>query len=161
MAVKFARAFGARVIVYTTSPHKRVEALRLGAHEVVVSTDAAAMQQHFCTLDFILDTVSAPHDLNAYLEQLTLDSTLTMVGAPATPIPLGVLSLLFRRRQLASSIIGGIQATQKILDFCTQHGIAADTEMIPIQKVNEAYARIVKNDVKCRFVIDIATLKGG
>ncbi|MEY4773930.1 MAG: Aldehyde reductase YahK [Planctomycetota bacterium] len=159
MGVKFARAFGAHVVVFTTSPQKIDEALRLGAHEVVVSTDPAQMQKHLGSLDFVLDTVSAPHDLNAYLELLKLDGTMTLVGAPATPIPLGVFSLLFRRRQLAGSIIGGIRETQEMLDFCAAHQIAADIELIPIQQVNEAYTRIMKNDVKYRFVIDMASIK--
>jgi uncharacterized zinc-type alcohol dehydrogenase-like protein len=125
----------------------------------VVSTDAAQMAAHLASFDFILDTVSAPHDLNAYLELLKLDGTMTLVGAPATPIPLGVFSLLFRRRQLAGSIIGGIRERQEMLDFCAAHQIAADIELIPIQQVNEAYTRIMKNDVKYRFVIDMASIK--
>jgi uncharacterized zinc-type alcohol dehydrogenase-like protein len=158
MAVKFARAFGAQVVVFTTSPAKVAEAQRLGAHATVVSTDAAQMAAHLASFDFILDTVSAPHDLNAYLELLKLDGTMTLVGAPATPIPLGVFSLLFRRRQLAGSIIGGIRETQEMLDFCALHHIEADIELIPAQRINEAYSRIVKNDVKYRFVIDMKTL---
>ncbi len=159
MAVKFACAFGARVVVFTTSPSKIEEAKRLGAHEVIVSTDAAQMAKHLGSFDFILDTVSAVHDLNAYLELLKLDGTMTLVGAPSTPIPLSVFSLLFRRRQLAGSIIGGIRETQEMLDFCAQHNITADIELIPIQQVNEAYARILKNDIKYRFVIDMASLR--
>jgi uncharacterized zinc-type alcohol dehydrogenase-like protein len=116
------------------------------------------MQQRLGSLDFILDTVSAPHDLNAYLELLKCDGTMTLVGAPATPIPLGVISLLFRRRQLAGSLIGGIRETQEMLDFCAQKGIAADIELIPAERINEAYARILKNDVRYRFVIDMQTL---
>ena len=161
MGVKFARAFGAHVVVFTTSPGKVAEALRLGAHEVVVSTDAAQMQRHLASFDFILDTVSAAHDLNGYLELLKLDGTMTLVGAPATPIPLGVFSLLFRRRQLAGSIIGGIRETQEMLDFCAEHGIVADVEVIPASRINEAYARVLKNDVKYRFVIDMGTLAKG
>ena len=142
----------------TTSPVHDAPALRLGAHATVVSTDAAQMAAHLASFDFILDTVSAPHDLNAYLELLKLDGTMTLVGAPATPIPLGVFSLLFRRRQLAGSIIGGIRETQEMLDFCALHHIEADIELIPAQRINEAYSRIVKNDVKYRFVIDMKTL---
>jgi uncharacterized zinc-type alcohol dehydrogenase-like protein len=158
MGVKFARAMGATVVVFTTTASKADEAKRLGAHEVVLSTDSVQMQQRLGSLDFILDTVSAPHDLNAYLELLKCDGTMTLVGAPATPIPLGVISLLFRRRQLAGSLIGGIRETQEMLDFCAQKGIAADIELIPAERINEAYARILKNDVRYRFVIDMQTL---
>jgi uncharacterized zinc-type alcohol dehydrogenase-like protein len=158
MGVKFARAMGATVVVFTTTASKAGEAKRLGAHEVVLSTDSVQMQQRLGSLDFILDTVSAPHDLNAYLELLKCDGTMTLVGAPATPIPLGVISLLFRRRQLAGSLIGGIRETQEMLDFCAQKGIAADIELIPAERINEAYARILKNDVRYRFVIDMQTL---
>jgi len=159
MAVKFANAFGARVVVFTTSPGKAEDAVRLGAHDVVVSKNAAEMQKHQGSFDFILDTVSAPHDLNAYLELLKRDATLTLVGAPEAPVPLGVFSLLFRRRRLGGSIIGGIRETQEMLDFCAEHGITSDVEVIPIQKVNEAYDRLLKGDVKYRFVIDMASLR--
>jgi uncharacterized zinc-type alcohol dehydrogenase-like protein len=159
MAVKFANAFGARVVVFTTSPGKAEDAVRLGAHDVVVSKNAAEMQKHQGSFDFILDTVSAPHDLNAYLELLKRDATLTLVGAPAAPVPLGVFSLLFRRRQLGGSIIGGIRETQEMLDFCAEHGITSDVEVIPIQKVNEAHERLLKGDVRYRFVIDMASLR--
>jgi len=159
MAVQFASAFGARVVVFTTSPGKAEDAVRLGAHDVVVSKNAAEMQKHQGSFDFILDTVSAPHDLNAYLELLKRDATLTLVGAPEAPVPLGVFSLLFRRRRLAGSIIGGIRETQEMLDFCAEHGITSDVEVIPIQKVNEAYDRLLKGDVKYRFVIDMASLR--
>ena len=159
MAVKLARAFGVRVVALTTSPGKAEDAVRLGAHDVVVSSNAAEMQKHQGSFDFILDTVSAVHDLNAYLDLLKGDGTLTLVGAPETPVPLGVFSLLFRRRRLAGSIIGGIQETQEMLDFCAEHGITADVEVIPIQKINEAYDRLAKGDVKYRFVIDMASLK--
>jgi uncharacterized zinc-type alcohol dehydrogenase-like protein len=159
MAVKLASAFGARVVVFTTSPGKTEDAIRLGAQDVVVSRNAAEMQKHLGSFDFILDTVSAVHDLNAYLELLKRDGTLTLVGAPETPVPVGVFSLLFRRRQLAGSIIGGIRETQEMLDFCAEHGITADVEVIPIQKINEAYDRLAKGDVKYRFVIDMASLK--
>jgi uncharacterized zinc-type alcohol dehydrogenase-like protein len=159
MAVKLARAFGARVVVFTTSPGKTEDAVRLGAHDVVVSRNAAEMQKQLGSFDFILDTVSAVHDVNAYLDLLKRDGTLTLVGAPETPLPVGVFSLLFRRRQLAGSIIGGIRETQEMLDFCAEHGITADVEVIKVQKINEAYERLAKGDVKYRFVIDMASLK--
>jgi uncharacterized zinc-type alcohol dehydrogenase-like protein len=133
--------------------------LRLGAHEVVISKNEAEMQKHLGSFDFILDAVSAEHNLNTYLDLLKLDGTMTLLGAPPTPASLGVGSLLFRRRQLAGSIIGGIRETQEMLDFCAEHGITADIELIRIQQVNEAYARLLKNDVKYRFVIDMASLK--
>jgi uncharacterized zinc-type alcohol dehydrogenase-like protein len=158
MAVKFANAFGARVVVLTTSPGKGEDAIRLGARDVVVSRNAAEMQKHVGSFDFILDTVSAVHDLNPYLDLLKRDGTLTMVGAPETPIPVGIFSLLFGRRQLAGSIIGGVRETQEMLDFCAEHGITADVEVIPIQKINEAYERLIKGDVKYRFVVDMASL---
>jgi uncharacterized zinc-type alcohol dehydrogenase-like protein len=159
MAVKLAHAFGARVVVFTTSAGKSQDALRLGADEVVVSRNAAEMQKHAGSFDFVLDTVSAAHDPSVYLELLKRDGTLTLVGAPETPLPVSAFSLLFRRRQLAGSIIGGIRETQEMLDFCGEHGIAADIELIPIQEVNDAYARLLKSDVKYRFVIDMASLK--
>jgi len=159
MAVKFASAFGARVVVFTTSPGKAEDAIRLGAQDVVVSKNAAEMQKHLGSFDFILDTVSAVHDLNAYLDLLKRDGTLTLVGAPDAPIPVRGFGLLFRRRRLAGSLIGGIRETQEMLDFCAEHGITADVEVIPIQKINEAYDRLAKGNVKYRFVIDMATLK--
>jgi uncharacterized zinc-type alcohol dehydrogenase-like protein len=159
MAVKIARALGARVVVFTTSPGKAEDAVRLGAHDVVVSRNAAEMQKQLGSFDFILDTVSAVHELNAYLDLLKRDGTLTMVGAPETPLPVGVFSLLFGRRQLAGSLIGGIRETQEMLDFCAEHGITSDVEVIPIQKINEAYDRLARGDVKYRFVIDMASLK--
>jgi uncharacterized zinc-type alcohol dehydrogenase-like protein len=158
MAVKLARAFGARVVVFTTSPGKAEDAMRLGAHDVVVSRNTAEMQKQLGSFDFILDTVSADHDLNAYLDLLKRDGTLTLVGAPETPMPVGVFRLLFRRRQLAGSLIGGLRETQEMLDFCGERGITADVEVIPIQKINEAYDRLAKGDVKYRFVIDMASL---
>ena len=159
MAVKFANAFGARVVVFTTSPGKTEDAVRLGAHDVVVSTNPGEMQKHLSSFDFILDTVSAAHDVNAYLDLLKRDRTLTLVGAPEAPMPVGVFSLLFGRRQLAGSIIGGIRETQEMLDFCADHGITADVEMIPMEKIDEAYDRLAKSDVKYRFVVDMASLK--
>jgi uncharacterized zinc-type alcohol dehydrogenase-like protein len=159
MGVKFARAFGARVVVFTTSPGKAEDAVRLGAHEVVVSRNEAEMRQHASSFDFILDTVSAPHDLNAYVALLKRDGTLTLVGAPEKPTPLATMGLLFGRRRLAGSIIGGIRETQEMLDFCAEHGITADVEVIPMQRINEAYDRLLKSDVKYRFVIDMASLR--
>jgi len=159
MGVKFANAFGAHVVLFTTSANKTADALRLGAHEVVVSKNEAEMQKHLGSFDFILDTVSAEHNLNAYLDLVKLDGTLTLVGASPTPLPLAVGSLLFRRRSLAGSIIGGIRETQEMLDFCGEHGITSDIELIRIQQINEAYERLAKSDVKYRFVIDMASLK--
>jgi uncharacterized zinc-type alcohol dehydrogenase-like protein len=159
MGVKFARAFGARVVVFTTTPAKAEDAVRLGAHDVVVSTNAAAMQKEAGTFDFILDTVSAPHDLHPYLAALKGDGTMTMVGAPETPLPLGVIALIFGRKRLAGSLIGGIRETQEMLDFAAANGITSDIEVIPMQKINEAYERLIKSDVKYRFVIDLGSLK--
>lgn len=159
MGVKFAHAMGARVVLFTTSPGKTADAMRLGADEVVVSKDSAAMLKQAGSFDFILDTVSAPHDLNAYVELLKRDGTLTMVGAPEEPLPVGVISLLFRRRRIAGSLIGGLRETQEMLDFCGEHGITSDIEKIAIQDINRAYDRLVKSDVKYRFVIDLASLK--
>jgi uncharacterized zinc-type alcohol dehydrogenase-like protein len=158
MAVKFARAFGAHVVLFTTSPKKAGEGRRLGAHEVVVSTDTAELQKHAASFDFVLDTVSAQHDLNAYLELLKRDGTLTLLGAPPQPAPVGAFGLLFKRRRLAGSAIGGIRQTQEMLDFCARHAIAADIELIRIQQINEAYQRMLESDVRYRFVIDMASL---
>ena len=159
MGVKFANAFGAHVVLFTTSANKTSDALRLGAHEVVISKNEAEMLKHAGSFDFILDTVSAQHNLNAYLDLLKLDGTLTMVGASPKPLPVAVGSLLFRRRRLAGSLIGGIRETQEMLDFCAEHGVTCDIEMIRIQQINEAYERLLKSDVKYRFVIDMASLK--
>lgn len=159
MAVKFARAFGAHVVLFTTSPGKIADGLRLGAHEVVVSKDAAAMQKHQRSFNFILDCVSAQHDVNAYLTLLKLDGTLTLVGAPEHPLPVAAFNLLLPRRNFAGSGIGGIAETQEMLDFCGAHGIVSDIEMIPMQKINEAWDRLLKQDVRYRFVIDMASLK--
>jgi alcohol dehydrogenase (NADP+) len=159
MGVKFARAFGAHVVVFTTSASKVDDALRLGAHEVVNSRDGDAMAKHAGSFDFILDTVSADHDVNAYLNLLTLDGNLTLVGAPEKPLAVSSFALLFGRRSLSGSLIGGIAETQEMLDFCGEHGITADVEVIPIQKINEAYARLLRSDVKYRFSIDMASLK--
>jgi uncharacterized zinc-type alcohol dehydrogenase-like protein len=157
MAVKFANAFGAHVVLFTTSPNKTNDALRLGAHEVVVSKNDSEMKKHLNSFDFILDTVSAQHDINAYLALLKRDATLTLVGVP-NALPVEPFNLVLYRRQFAGSLIGGIKETQEMLDFCAEHGITCDVELIPIQKVNEAYDRLLKSDVKYRFVIDMASL---
>jgi uncharacterized zinc-type alcohol dehydrogenase-like protein len=159
MAVKFAHAFGAHVVVFTTSPGKKEDALRLGADDVVVSRNADEMQKHAGSFDFILDAVSADHDINAYIDLLERDGNLTLVGAPAEPLDVTAFSLIMRRRSLSGSAIGGIAETQEMLDFCGKHNITADVEVIPIQKVNEAYERLLKSDVKYRFSIDMASLK--
>jgi uncharacterized zinc-type alcohol dehydrogenase-like protein len=159
MGVKLAHAMGARVIVFTTSPDKKEDALRLGADEVVVSRNADEMQKHAGSFDFILDTVAAKHDINAYLNLLRLDGNITLVGAPEKPLEVAAFSLIMGRRSLSGSMIGGIAETQEMLDFCGEHNITADVEVIPIQKVNEAYERVLKSDVKYRFVIDMASLK--
>lgn len=159
MGVKIAHALGAHVVVFTTSPGKTEDALRLGADEVVVSRNADEMQKHTGSFDFILDTVSAKHDINAYLNLLRLDGNLTLVGASPVPLDVAAFSLIMARRNLSGSNIGGIPETQEMLDFCGEHNITADVEVIPIQKVNEAYERLLKSDVKYRFVIDMASLK--
>ena len=159
MGVKFAHAFGAHVVVFTTSPGKQEDALRLGADEVVVSRNLDEMQKHAGTFDFILDTVSADHDINAYLQLLGPDGNLTLVGAPAKPLGVAAFNLIMGRRSLSGSMIGGIAETQEMLDFCGEHNITADVEVIPIQKVNEAYERLLKSDVKYRFAIDMASLE--
>jgi uncharacterized zinc-type alcohol dehydrogenase-like protein len=159
MAVKFARALGAHIVVFTTSPNKKEDALRLGADEVVVSRNAVEMQKHAGSFDFILDAVSADHDINACLNLLGRDGNLTLVGAPPKPLGVSAFSLIMRNRNLSGSNIGGIAETQEMLEFCGQHNITADVEVIPIQKVNEAYERLLKSDVKYRFSIDMASLK--
>ena len=159
MGVKFARAFGAYVVVFTTSPNKKEDALLLGAHEVVVSRNANEMQKHAGSFDFILDTIAAEHDINAYINLLGRDGNLTLVGAPEKPLAVSAFALLFGRRSLSGSLIGGIAETQEMLDFCGKHNITADVEVIPIQKVNEAYERLLRSDVKYRFSIDMSSLK--
>jgi uncharacterized zinc-type alcohol dehydrogenase-like protein len=159
MGVKFARAFGAHVIVFTTSESKKEDAMRLGAHEVVLSRNADEMQKHAGTFDFILDCVAAEHDINAYINLLARDGNLTMVGAPEKPLPVAVFGLIFGRRSFSGSPIGGIAETQEMLDFCGEHNITADVEVIPVQKINESYERMLKSDVKYRFSIDMASLK--
>jgi uncharacterized zinc-type alcohol dehydrogenase-like protein len=158
MGVKFANAFGAHVVLFTTSPGKAADAKKLGAHEVIISKDEGEMKKHEKTFDFILDTVSAQHDLNAYLSLLKRDGTLTLVGAPPDALPVDAFSLIHRRRSLAGSLIGGIAETQEMLDYCTEHGIVCDIEIIKIAQINEAYERMLKSDVKYRFVIDMASL---
>jgi uncharacterized zinc-type alcohol dehydrogenase-like protein len=159
MGVKFAKAFGAHVVVFTTSPGKKEDALRLGADESIVSRHADEMQKHAGSFDFILDTISADHDINAYINLLRRDGNLTLVGAPEKPLAVAAFGLLFGRRSLSGSLIGGIAETQEMLDFCGEHGITSDIEVIKIQDVNEAYERLLKSDVKYRFVIDMASLK--
>jgi uncharacterized zinc-type alcohol dehydrogenase-like protein len=159
MAVKFSHALGAQTVVFTTSPSKVEDARRLGADEVVISRDANEMAKHAGSFDFILDAVAAEHDINAYINMLKRDGNLTMVGAPDKPLAVGVFGLLFRRRSFSGSLIGGIAETQEMLDFCSEHNITSDVEVIPIQKLNEAYERLVKSDVKYRFSIDMASLK--
>jgi alcohol dehydrogenase (NADP+) len=159
MGVKIAHALGAYVVLFTTSPTKIADGLRLGADEVCVSTDPAQMARHSGRLDFILNTVAAPHLLDAYLDLLKRDGTMTLVGAPAEPHPSpNVFGLILKRRSLAGSLIGGIRETQEMLDFCAEHGIVSEIEMIRADQINEAYERMLKGDVKYRFVIDSATL---
>ena len=159
MAVKFANAFGAEVVLFTTSPGKAGDARRFGAHKVVLSRDEEAMKRQVNSFDFILDTASGKHDLNTYLELLKHDGTLTLVGISPEPAPIGAMPLVRRRRSLAGSLIGGIAETQETLDFCAERGITCEIEMIPIEKINDAYERMLKSDVKYRFVIDVGTLK--
>ena len=158
MGVKFARAFGAHVVLFTTTPGKVADGKRLGAHEVVVSTDAAQMTAHAGSFDFILDAVSASHDINAYLTLLKHDGNLVLVGAPAEPMAVAAFPLIFRRRSFSGSLIGGLPETQEMLDFCGQHNITCDIELIRMDQINGAYERMLKSDVKYRFVIDMATL---
>ncbi len=159
MGVKFAHALGAHVVVFTTSPNKKDDALRLGADEVVISRNADEMEKHKGSFDFILDAVSADHDINAYINLLRRDGNLTLVGAPEKPLAVAAFALIMGRRSLSGSPIGGIAETQEMLNFCGEHNITADVEVIPIQKVNEAYERLLKSDVKYRFSIDMASLK--
>ena len=160
MGIKLAHAMGAHVVAFTTSESKRAEARKLGADEVVVSRNPDEMAAHAMSLDFILNTVAAPHDLDAFFALLKRDGTMTLVGAPSTPHPSpNVFSLIMKRRSLAGSLIGGIPETQEMLDFCAEHGIVADIEMIQADQINEAYERMLKGDVKYRFVIDSATLE--
>jgi len=159
MAVKLAKAFGSEVVLFTTSANKIEDGVRLGASQVVVSKDSSQMAAHTESFDFILDTVSADHDVNAYIHLLKRDSTLCLVGVPEKPLAVSSVGLIFGRKQLSGSIIGGIAETQEMLDFCGKNGIAADIELIAIQQVNEAYDRLLKSNVKYRFVIDMASIK--
>jgi alcohol dehydrogenase (NADP+) len=159
MGVKFAHALGAHTVVFTTSPGKKEDALRLGADEVVVSRNADEMAKHVGSFDFILDAVSADHDINAYIQLLRRDGNITLVGAPEKPLAVSSFGLIFGRKSLSGSPIGGLPETQEMLDFCGKHNITSDVEVIPIQKVNEAYERLLKSDVKYRFSIDMASLK--
>jgi uncharacterized zinc-type alcohol dehydrogenase-like protein len=160
MGVKFARAFGAEVVLFTTSPGKTEDAKRLGAGDVVISKHPDEMKRHALSFDFILDTVAASHNLDAYLQLLKRDGTLCLVGAPDKPHPSPtVTNLIFKRRSMAGSLIGGLRETQEMLDFCGQHGIVADIELIPMRGINDAYERMLRSDVKYRFVLDLATLE--
>jgi uncharacterized zinc-type alcohol dehydrogenase-like protein len=159
MGVKFAHALGAHVVVFTTSPGKKDDARRLGADEVVLSNNANEMQKHTGSFDFILDAVSANHDINAYLMMLRRDGNITLVGAPAKPLSVSAFGLIFGRHSISGSPIGGLAETQEMLDFCGKNNITSDVEVIPIQKINEAYDRLMKSDVKYRFSIDMASLK--
>jgi uncharacterized zinc-type alcohol dehydrogenase-like protein len=159
MGLKFAHALGAHTVLFTTSPNKKEDALRLGADEVIVSRDANQMAKHASSFDFILDCVSAEHDIGALIGLLGRDGNLTLVGAPEKPFPVYSFSLIFGRKSISGSPIGGIAETQEMLDFCGKHNITSDVEVIPIQKVNEAYDRLLKQDVKYRFSIDMASLK--
>jgi len=159
MGVKLAKAFGAHIVVFTTSANKVQDALRIGADEVVNSKNEAEMKKQLNTFHFVLDTVAAQHDINACLALLKRDGTLAQVGLPAEPLSIHVSSLVFGRKNFTGSLIGGIKETQEMLDFCGEHNITSDIKLIPIQKINEAYERLIKSDVKYRFVIDMASLK--
>ena len=159
MGVKFARALGAHTVLFTTSPSKVADGLRLGAHEVVMSTDEAAMAKHAASFDLIIDTVSADHSIDALMALIKLDGTMCMVGVPPNPQQIAAFSVILPRRNLAGSCIGGIAETQEMLDFCGTHNIACDIEMIRMDQINHAYERMLKSDVKYRFVIDMASLK--
>jgi uncharacterized zinc-type alcohol dehydrogenase-like protein len=160
MGVKLAHAMGAHVAVFSTSPNKRDDALRLGADEIVISTNANEMARHAGSFDMILDCVSAEHDINAYLNLVRAGGNLTLVGAPEKPLPVSAFALLFGNRTLGGSMIGGIDQTQEMLDFCGRHNITADVEVIAIQQINQAYERMLRSDVKYRFSIDMASLRG-
>ena len=158
MALKFGDAMGAHVVLFTHSPGKIDDAKRLGADEVVLSSDEDAMEKHKGSLDFMIDTVSAQHDFAVYLNLLKRDTTMVLVGLPPEDTPLDTFPLIRKRRRLAGSLIGGIPETQEMLDFCGQHNITCDIEMIRMDQINEAYERMLKSDVRYRFVIDLATL---
>ncbi len=160
MGIKIAKAMGAHVVAFTTSESKFAEAKRLGADEVVLSKDEKQMAAFQGKLHFVLDAVSAQHDINAYLNLLRVDGSLALVGAPEHPLPVAAFSVIMGRKSFAGSLIGGIAETQEMLDFCGEHNIVSDIEMIDIRQINEAYERLLKSDVKYRFVIDMASLKG-
>lgn len=159
MGVKFAHAFGAHTVLFTTSESKVKDGKRLGADEVVISKNPSEMEAHANSFDFILDTVAGSHEISRYLDLLKREGTLTQVGAPEKPMAVEIFSLIFKRRHFAGSLIGGIAETQEMLDFCAEHNITADVEVIPIQKINEAYERMLRSDVKYRFSIDMSSLK--
>jgi uncharacterized zinc-type alcohol dehydrogenase-like protein len=159
MGLKFAHSLGAHVVQFTTNLRKKEDAMKLGADEVVLSSDPAAMKAHTKSFDFILDTVSAPHPLDGYLPLLKQDATMCLVGLPDTPPSFSVFNLITRRSSIAGSMIGGMPETQEMLDYCGEHNIVSEVEVIPIQQVNEAFERMLKQDVKYRFVIDMSTLK--
>jgi uncharacterized zinc-type alcohol dehydrogenase-like protein len=162
MGLKLAKALGAHVVAFTTSPNKIEDAKALGADEVVVSRNADEMKAHAGSFDFILNTVAAPHDLDAFLQLLKRDGTMTLVGAPSSPHPSPeVFNLIFKRRSIGGSLIGGIAETQEMLDFCAEHGIVSDIEMIRMQEIEPAYERMLRSDVKYRFVIDMASMAEG
>jgi uncharacterized zinc-type alcohol dehydrogenase-like protein len=158
MAVKLGAALGAKVTVLSSSPGKEAEALRLGADRFVLTSDKKAMAALNDALDLVIDTVSAPHDVNQALSLLKRDGTLILVGASPTPLAVGAFPLILGRRKIAGSLIGGVKETQEMLDFCGKHGVQADVEVIPMADVNKAYERVVKGDVRYRFVIDMKTL---
>jgi uncharacterized zinc-type alcohol dehydrogenase-like protein len=158
MALKFAHSFGAHVVQFTTNLRKKEDALRLGADEVVLSTDPEAMKAHTKTLDFIVDCVSAPHALEPYLDLLKQDTTLCLVGLPEVPPSVSPFALIGKRISVSGSMIGGMPETQEMLDYCGEHNIVSEVEVIPMQKINEAFTRMLKQDVKYRFVIDMSTL---
>jgi uncharacterized zinc-type alcohol dehydrogenase-like protein len=159
MGVKFAHALGAETWVFTTSASKKEDALRLGAEGVILSTDPADMAKHAGSFDFILDCVSAEHDLNAYIHMLGINGHLTLVGAPEKPLPVLSFGIIFGNKSISGSLIGGIEETQEMLDFCGKHNIVSDVEVIPMQKINDAYERMLKSDVKYRFSIDMSSIK--
>lgn len=162
MAVKFSHAFGAHTVMFTTSPAKAEDARRLGADQVVIANDPAALGAHAASFDLIVDTVSASHQLDVYTQLLRRDATLVLVGGPRQPHPSpSVGALVRKRRRIAGSLIGGIRETQDMLEFCARHAITSDIELIAIQQIDEAYDRMSNNDVRYRFVIDMASLGAG
>jgi uncharacterized zinc-type alcohol dehydrogenase-like protein len=158
MALKLARSFGAHVTQFTTSPGKEQDAMRLGAHEVVLTRDPESLKKLAGSFHFIIDTVSAAHDIDMYLSLLRRNGQMTLVGAPEKPMAVGAFPLILKRRSLSGSAIGGIRETQEMLDYCAERNIVSDIEITPIQRINEAYERMIRNDVKYRFVIDMSSL---